>query len=399
MKIRPIAAVLGLALSSTAGLAGAAPVEPQGGTLAVRPGAAFAVVGTTALSAPAVEPDWRKVPHSAAEATLRDVAAINGTDAWSVGVRQPPQETGVPLAEHWDGTSWTEVPVPPTPTGTGELDGVAATAPDNVWAVGDSSGQGPIIRHWNGTAWGAVTPAPPPGTEPLGADRLYDVAIAPTGQAWAVGLYSNWDNPGPLTLIEEWDGTSWKRVPTPSPGRTGNSLQSVAAISTTDAWAVGWYTGDQANIALILHWNGQAWTESPISLPPGNTELEGVTAVSPDDVWAVGTNEGHPLTVHWDGTRWNVLPRLPATTSWLQTVAPAPGGGVWAAGYQLTDDGTVSRPLFLHWDGNTWTTGTTESTEGAVYGLTRSGPSTWAVGTTSPCSCFVAPPLVETTGP
>jgi hypothetical protein len=395
MKIRLLTVVLGLSLASasTVGLAGAAPVTGPG-RLALRPGVA---VGPG--EAAAVGLDWRKVPHSATEATLRDVVALSGTDAWSVGDRQPPQANGVPLAEHWDGTSWTEVPLPPSPTGTGELDGVAARSANDVWAVGDSSGQGPVIRHWNGTAWVAVTPAPPPGTDHPGADRLYDVTVAPTGEAWAVGLYSNWDNPGPVTLIESWDGTSWTRVPTPSPGRTGNSLQSAAAISATDAWAVGWYTGDQANVALALHWDGHAWTRSPITLPAGNTELQGVTAVAADDVWAVGTNEGRPLAMHWDGARWNVLPRPSVTSAWLQTAAPAEAGGVWAAGYQMTDDGTVSRPLFLHWDGSGWTTGTTEEQEGGVYGLSRSGSSTWAVGTTSPCACFVAPPLVEISGP
>ena len=383
MKIRLIAAVMGLTLAgaSTAGLAGAAPVAGPGRTLALRPGA---VVGSTeaagrggaaaAGGAAADGPDWRKVPHSSTEATLRDVAAISGTDAWSVGDRQPPQENPVPLAEHWDGTSWTAVPVPPTPTGGGELDGIAATSTNDVWAVGDSSGLGPVIRHWNGTAWGVVPPAAPPGNDHPGADHLYDVTVAPTGQAWAVGLYSNWDNPGPVTLIESWDGTSWTRVPTPSPGRTGNSLQGASAISATDAWAVGWYTGDQANVALALHWDGHAWTQSPMSLPAGNTELQGVTAVAADDVWAVGTNEGRPLTMHWNGTRWNVLPSPPLTSVWLQTVAPASGDGVWAAGYQMTDDGTVSRPLFLHWDGSSWTTGTSEEPEGAVYGLAAVGP-------------------------
>jgi hypothetical protein len=132
--------------------------------------------------------------------------------------------------------------------------------------------------------------------------------------------------------------------------------------------------------------------------PPGNTEFQGVTAVSANDVWAVGDNEGRPLVMHWDGVRWRTLSPPAVPSSWLQTVSADGRGGVWAAGYQMTDDGTVSRPLFLHWDGSRWTTGTSEEPEGVVYGLAASGSSVWAVGTTSPCSCFVAPPLVETSG-
>jgi hypothetical protein len=370
-------------------------VHLVGTRIAIAVGLGLTLAGPSALAA---APDWRKVPHPATEATLRDVAPLSGTDAWSVGMRQPPNGSPSPLAEHWDGTSWTAVPVPATPTGGGELDGVSAVSTNDVWAVGDSSGQGPVIRHWNGTSWTAVPPASPPGTQHPGSDRLNDLAATPTGQAWAVGLFSDWDAPGPVTLIEGWDGTKWSRMTSPSPGVYSNTLNGVAAVSATDAWAVGWYLGDQGNVALALHWNGKAWTRSTMKPPPGNTELQGVTAVSASDVWAVGTNEGRPLVMHWDGVRWRTLSSPALTSSWLQTVSADGRGGVWAAGYQMTDDGTVSRPLFLHWDGSRWTTGTSEEPEGVVYGLAPSGTSVWAVGTTSPCSCYVAPPLVETSG-
>jgi hypothetical protein len=371
-------------------------VHPIGKRLALVAAVLAATTSTTAASGAA--PDWRKIPHPATEATLMDVAAISGTDAWSVGERQPPNDTGYPLAEHWDGTSWTEVPVPATPTGSGELDGVSAVSAADVWAVGDSSGLGPVLRHWDGASWAAVAPAAPPGTEHPGADRLYDVAAVSKTRAWAAGSYSGRDTAGPLTLIEGWDGQKWSRMTTPSPGRYGNTLQGVAAVSATDAWAVGWYLGDQGNVALALHWNGSAWTRSTMTPPAGNTELQGVTAVSTTDVWAVGDNEGRPLVMHWNGKKWAVLPRPAGTLSWLRSAAPDGKGGLWAAGYQMTDDGTVSRPLFLHWNGKAWTTGTSEEPEGAVNGLARSGASIWAVGTTSPCSCFVAPPLVEISG-
>ncbi|MFD0687227.1 hypothetical protein [Actinomadura fibrosa] len=359
--------------------------------------------GAVLFSAPAAlgaAPDWRKVPHSAEEGTLNDVAVLGGGDAWAVGLRQPPYETATPVAEHWDGSSWKAVPVPATPTGTGSLDGVSAVASNDVWAVGDSTGQGPVIRHWNGTAWTAVPPAAPPEGVHPGADRLNDVAAVSATDAWAVGLFSDWNAPGPATLIERWDGTRWSRVPAPSPGRLSNTLQSVAAVSASDVWAVGYYYGEKdTNVALVLHWDGRAWTRSPVTLPSGNTQLQSVTAVSAKDVWAVGDHEGRPFVLHWDGVRWRVLPEPAQTDSSLSAAATDGRGGVWAAGYRMTDGGTTSRPLFLHWTGGRWVTGTSEEAEGTVEGLTRVGGSIWAVGTTSPCSCYVAPPLVEVNGP
>jgi hypothetical protein len=362
-----------------------------------------AVAGVVLAGAPPVlgaEADWRKVPHSSAEGTLKEVTVLGGSDAWAVGEKHPPYESADPVAEHWDGTSWKEVKVPDTPTGTGSLDGVSAVASNDVWAVGDSTGLGPVIRHWDGAGWTAVQPAAPPDGAHVGADRLNDIAAVSKTLAWAVGSFSDRNTPGPVTLVERWDGTKWSRATSPNPGRLSNTLQGVASLSATNAWAVGWHLSDAGNnVALVLHWDGRAWTRSPVTLPSGNTELQSVTAVSAKNVWAVGNHEGRPLAMHWNGTRWRVLPEPALTESWLSAAAPDGGGGVWVGGYRMTDGGVTSRPLFLHWNGTAWTTGTSEETEGTVEGLTRVGTSIWAVGTTSACSCFVAPPLVEVNGP
>ena len=58
------------------------------------------------------------------------------------------------------------------------------------------------------------------------------VAATSARNAWAVGG-------GPRTMILHWNGTAWKRVP--SPGHAYSTfLISVAAISADDAWAVGY---------------------------------------------------------------------------------------------------------------------------------------------------------------
>jgi hypothetical protein len=41
------------------------------------------------------------------------------------------------------------------------------------------------------------------------------------------------------TLIERWNGSSWQKVASPSPGSLANSLSGVAATSASNAWAVG----------------------------------------------------------------------------------------------------------------------------------------------------------------
>ena len=67
------------------------------------------------------------------------------------------------------------------------------------------------------------------------------------------------------TLIERWNGAAWKQVP--SPGPAGSLLSGVAAMSATNAWAVG-YTGTSSGAkTLILRWNGTAWKQVPSPSP------------------------------------------------------------------------------------------------------------------------------------
>ena len=85
--------------------------------------------------------------------------------------------------------------------------------------------------------------------------------------------------PGPLTVIEHWNGRAWTLVPSPAFG----VLTGVAAASPSSAWAVGsWSAGPTA---IIEHWNGTAWT-----WPPGFC-----AAPSGPGCYPPGTSSGSPL--------------------------------------------------------------------------------------------------------
>jgi hypothetical protein len=137
-----------------------------------------------------------------------------------------------------------------------------------------------------------------PNVGTLGSS-FYGVTALSSRDAWAVG-YSGANGPVALTLAEHWNGSSWTVVPTPSPGGSSATslLYDVAAVSPTDIWAVGTYLDSPAQDALqtlVEHWNGTSWTVVPSPDPYGNTYdamLWGVSAVSARDIWAVG--EGNP---------------------------------------------------------------------------------------------------------
>jgi hypothetical protein len=286
-----------------------------------------------------------------ANTNLDGVAVVSPSDVWVVGSTAPPQGAGAePLAEHWDGSSWSITPVPvPSDAGAlggAQLDAVAAVSSDDIWAAGHVGGS-------------------------------INDGIATGGQQWTPTD----------TLIEHWDGTAWSMLPSPdAASRDGlgpmDSLVSLVAISSHDIWAVGvtqwplsagsWFVAQP----LVEHWDGSTWSlvnvPDPVAPPPdwalsdsvspdgagpvGSAVLLGAAASSADDVWLVGgyekdiglsSNQPSPwktLTEHWDGSSWSVVPAPDVTLSEpledgsaqaddaLTAVGVSPAGDLWAVG-------------------------------------------------------------------
>jgi hypothetical protein len=204
------------------------------------------------------------------------------------------------LVLHWNGANWTRQAAP-TPGSDGELRGIAALSGRNAWAVGDisatgSSGEKALIEHWNGSKWAQV-PSPNP-QDAKGDIFLNGVAGTSASNVWAVGGYTNGHRF--KSLIEHWNGRSWKIVASPSPG-TSDFLNSVTASSARSAWAVGDYTHGRQT-SMILHWNGRVWSRVASPSPGAVSGFAGVAATGKSGLWAVGdTTSGgitHVLVAH-----------------------------------------------------------------------------------------------------
>ncbi len=109
-------------------------------------------------------------------------------------------------------------------------------------------------------------------------------------------------------MILHWNGTAWQRVPSPSPsvGQFGNGLSSVAAISATNAWAVGCTDGcPVGGTPSIERWNGTSWQQvAAPTTPYALYNLAGVAASSGTSAWVVGG--GGPATLEAAATAyWN----------------------------------------------------------------------------------------------
>lgn len=302
---------------------------------------------------------WTKVPFTVTPTPgvvdrldwLSGVAAISPSDAWAVGQVQSRRTR--PLAEHWDGSAWSEVPVPGVRYG--HLHSVAATSADDVWAVGDSQGylrSASLIEHWDGTSWHRVT-SPSPGR----ASTLNGVTALSPSDAWAVGSSDS------KTLALHWDGQRWSLVASPNLGSPerwpGNELSAVSAVAHRNVWAVGHHRNPWRDRVLVLHWNGRVWHQVPGRATDGHF-LAGVANAGRNAVWAVGGDAGcPPLIERWSGHRpWSIVPaRTPSswTACTFHAVAAVSPDDVWAAGGVWDDSTHKFLGAVEHWDGSSWT--------------------------------------------
>jgi hypothetical protein len=210
-----------------------------------------------------------------------------------------------------------------------------------------------------------------------------------------------------------------------------DSLTSVAAVGPADAWAGG-LAGTPGTHALLLHWNGQAWTRA--SLPASVSKISlaqvsGLSASSASNVWAFIS--GHPAAVaRFDGKAWQVLREWPGEAfsitgqafgrddvwmfggigpqaagtwhydghAWTQPKMPLTAVDVsrvsasdeWAIGERLTSRGAYVGGV-ERWNGRSWRTVPTGSlipadtaTQSTALGqvLAQSRRSVWVTGTT-----------------
>ena len=215
---------------------------------------------------------WRPVPlQSATDADLVEVsvagpmAIFSGSDSWLLTEYAVPNEGSYIL--HWDGHQWSSVlpadSLPPTDHGrllAPGCDGaflnlttILAFSPHDIWMDGqisgdvDYPGQCPVFYHWDGVSVQDVWPIVPPADFPLfelGGNGSGAFAMAGSGptDVWAIAG----------TLLLHWDGHALRLVTGP-PLRWAN----LAALSSTDAWALGPLVGSAAYAAY--HWDGAAW--------------------------------------------------------------------------------------------------------------------------------------------
>jgi hypothetical protein len=388
----------------------------------------LAVPATAALAAVPAGTAGRSVPSPGQDSILWNVWCTRASsDCWAVGDAQNAIGAELNEALHWTGGRWSVVRTP-DPSGTtaagdfNALFGVACTSVSNCWAVGldykaGHPGKNQVL-HWNGKSW-TVVPVPELGGTANGAfNSLLAVRCPSVANCWAVGSANKSLGSAGLNQALHWDGRKWSLVPTPDPGGTSSGalseLNGVGCGSAHDCWAVGDYAaGTSASaptLSQALHWNGRIWsrvrTPNPGGSQAGDTsELFGAFCVSPRDCWAAGwsgnTSTNVNLVLHWDGRAWSQVaaPDPDGTGAGAQNmlidVTCTSPAGCWAVGQFgsiRAGGGGVILNEILRWNGHAWSLipspdpGGTANRDANVLERVRcaSQANCWAVGSTQP---------------
>jgi len=377
--------------------------------------AAVAVLLATPASAAGA---WTVVPS--ADSTTNDdlgsVSILSSSEAWAAGSAYTVINgtlNEVPLTEHYTGGAWKAVPTPaPAGLNYSYLNDVVAISASDVWAVGMGFASGKrashaLAEHYDGTAW-SIVPVP----QPYLRGDLSGLAARSSTDVWAVGSTATRTFSGVTTLYplaEHYDGSAWSVQATPALVQA--SLTSVTEISPTDVWAVGSRAGvDTAHPqGLVLHYDGTAWAEITVPAPAvpagGSWQLSDVTS-SGGQIWAVGTTSSadsatqHSFVLHGDGTSWSAtaLPLLGAAYTYqsLYGIAAASPTDVWVTGSASTGNQT-SVTLAEHYDGTGWSVTPTPSPapSAGLAGVATDGSTTWSVGSRTTASGSAFQTLVE----
>ena len=255
-------------------------------------------------------------------------------------------EQNRPLAERWNGSAWSIVPVQGT-GGLPMLHSVSCTGATNCYAVGDDEGR-TVVERWNGAKWSYVAAAATGG-------GLRSVSCASRTSCFAVGQTAS-----KQALIERWNGTTW----TATAGTTadGGMLNTVSCTSATNCLAVG------DNSSLTERWNGKTWTLlTGLRQFPTNPIVFGLSCTSATFCVGVGSHLDSKTAVEvWNGSDWSLVssPNPPhfyggvlnAVSCTSATRCVAAGADIYLnsngkGGGKLTNGGS----LIEEWDGTRWT--------------------------------------------
>ncbi len=190
----------------------------------------------------------------------------------------------------------------------------------------------------------------------------FQTAMTSIWTSSANNVYIVGANSADAGLMYHFDGKSWSRIPITvnegGPIQGSLDLSGIYGFNTNDIWVIGDRIDSLNQITLmpyfsplIIHWNGQAWTEDKVS---GKGVLASIHGLSPNDVWAVG---GGNMVFHFDGSSWKKsdIPVPPQGMSFGSVADVAPSN-VYTIGFinDITPPADTGSYFLYRFNGASW---------------------------------------------
>jgi hypothetical protein len=237
---------------------------------------------------------------------------------FSVSTADP---NGQAMVEIWNGSTWTIQPTPPLGKGGALLDAVSCTAADSCMAVGGFAQPGPLVLYqplaerWNGSAW-TLVPVPNPHAD--NGSSLTSVSCTAATACMAGGDFDFADIAQSVFAMR-WNGTAWAIQHQLNPGsQMQDGDNAVSCTGAAACTSVGFWVGFSGQGPLAEAGNGSTWAREQVAPPRGNrlATLNGVSCLAAAGCVAAGdwspvAGGGDPtnsLAERWNGSTWAVQP-------------------------------------------------------------------------------------------
>lgn len=311
-------------------------------------------------------------PGTNTDSLLAAVSCSAASACTAVGSYTQRTQVNLALVARWSGSAWSAQSTrSPSGAAPSQLSGVACPGTNFCLAVGDSmtlqAGTSyPLAETWNGASWTLRSPTPPPGVDE--ARLTADTCLSATS-CLAVGWYYDPHASTTLALAYVWNGKTWTlHLPAVPTGGYAAYLAAVTCVSASVCKAVGNYD----NGVLIETWNGVRWSIQSNNLGGATARLNSISCSAANACTATGS-VGYTTTL---ALRWN-------GTTWLEQTTPNPNGSIRAeldgvacsTSVSCTAVGAFSNSSYAnftfaeHWNGMAWSVQTTPSPGPEANGL------------------------------
>jgi len=221
----------------------------------------------------------QSTPTKGNDSNLVSVSCASASECVASGFYLSSAGKQAALVELWNGKEWKILTTATLPKEDEQswLESISCPSSKHCTAVGavvtTLNGIVPLAESYNGTTWTVqTTPTPEHSIEA----QLSSVSCSATNACTAVGGYDNTAEKGERALIERYNGTSWalqeaaSPVGKPAPKESHWALTAVSCPTSGSCVTVGSYAESAAGRKLLLgeQWNGTSWE---LALPVDRT--------------------------------------------------------------------------------------------------------------------------------